>query len=249
MTNLLTRTFLLFASCSLFFLSCEKPGLSNNDENISGLDLANSPVSPQPLPENPEVVMVEEKSNSESESLESEPVVVNGEETKPQDATDRKDPEITVPELRVFYDADVIVAEGALKSRIQKKRIEEQMSEAFSGTRVRNDIEVDFKRHPVGWGGRVTEGFLVPYFQDITEPRVEYIDGVIILGGKGTAQQRRMFQQLAVIVFQDVHSRDITNRIEVVGNEGQGKAKGMGGRKEKTQGDNDFPEDLPLFVE
>ena len=239
MTNLLSRTFLLLVFGGFSLLSCEKPELSDNKENVSDPDLADVPVSSQPVPEKPVVVKEEEESKSESEAVESESVVAKEEEVVPQDSEKKDEPEITVPELRVFYEDDVIVAQGALKSRMQMERIEEQMSEAFSGIRVRNEIEVDFTRHPVAWGGRVTEGFLVPYFQDISEPSVEYNDGVIILGGKGTAHQRRMFQQLAVIVFQDVHSRDITNRIEVVENEGTGKAKG----------DNDFPEDLPLFIE
>lgn len=119
----------------------------------------------------------------------------------------------TDPVLVVFREGDSIVIEGAMKSRRQKERIESQLGTAFSGVRIENKLEVDYSRMPVGWGNRITEMFLIPYFSVIEDPKVEYRGGIIILEGRGNRRDAQSFHELAVTAFAGEDSTDIENRI------------------------------------
>lgn len=76
-----------------------------------------------------------------------------------------------------------IVVSGALKSRIQIARIEEDLKRAFPKLTIQNDLELEFHRYPVGWGNRVSADLLVPYFQQVKEGRVRYEKGIVLLEG------------------------------------------------------------------
>lgn len=185
-----------------FAISCEKGGNDGKESTVE-MHLEDAPVYPPPLDE-PMTPNVPEVA----------PEVVE----KPEESGEKKPEkkELTDPELRVFIEDEKIVLEGVLKSRLQRKRMEEQLGVAFSGVRIENRIEVDLQRFAVGWGNRVTEGFLIPYFHDIEDPSVEYYEGVITLNGRGTATQKRVFHQLAGIIFEGMFSRELVNQMEVV---------------------------------
>ncbi len=121
--------------------------------------------------------------------------------------------EFQEPLLRVYREDEKIVLEGALKSRIQINRIEEQLGEAFSGTRIENQLEFDPWRYGVGWGNRVTKGFLIPYFYQVEKPSVEYDDGIITLKGESSRKVKRRVHEAAAAVFAGAGSRGIDNLI------------------------------------
>lgn len=185
-----------------FAVSCEKAELGGKEPTVE-MNLEDAPVYPAPRVE-----------SAAPASVELEPDVVE----KP-DEEEEKEPvkkELTEPELRVFFEEGKIVLEGVLKSRLQRKRMEEQLGVAFSGVRIENRIKIDLQRFAVGWGNRVTDGFLIPYFHDIEDPVVEYDEGVITLKGRGTETQKRVFHQLAGIIFEGMFSRELVNQIEIV---------------------------------
>jgi hypothetical protein len=118
------------------------------------------------------------------------------------------------PELRVFRNSEgALVVEGALSSRFQRDEIIEALSEAFTGTRVEDRLEVDYDRIAVGWGNSVAFQFLIPFFKTIENGFVEYEQGVISLSGKGSRTDADFFQHLAIDVFTGPYSRDIMNQI------------------------------------
>lgn len=196
--------FSLLVFCVLggvFLVSCEEPQKSG-----SGAAPAEEPAPPEETGEQDA-----KPDEAEAAGAEKEPdATATAEEPKLKEA-----PERTQPELRVFWEDGAIIAEGAFTSRIQQERIGSELGAAFSGTRVENRVELDYDRYPVGWGNRVAQGFLVPYFKEIEDAAVSYHEGVITLEGKGNKRLKRHFQELAVNIFSGTFSEDIENRIAV----------------------------------
>lgn len=121
------------------------------------------------------------------------------------------------PELTVQWRGEEIVISGSIRSRLQRDRIGDEMSQAFGGTRIVNELEVDTNRIAVGWGNRITEDLLIFYFKEIGKAYFSYKDGIITLGGETKeANQIRQFQELTVDVVSGELSRDVVNKIEVV---------------------------------
>lgn len=230
MTRISLQAFLLFSLGFFFLGSCgkvEKQTVENEDA-VEGLHLENAPVPPS----------LSEKADT-------------GDATEQKDSSG--DPEVEAaakrsePVLRVFFAEGSIVLEGALKSKIQIERIESQLGEFFSGTRIENRLELDYDRIPVGWGNRVADGFLIPFLSEVEEPFVEYDSGIITLKGKATRTQSRTFHQLAGVIFAGAYSKDIKNEMETKegsgGQKGNGRSKGEGGTPQGV------PEDFPLLLE
>ncbi|MEM9015376.1 MAG: hypothetical protein AAGC68_00080 [Verrucomicrobiota bacterium] len=117
------------------------------------------------------------------------------------------------PLLRVFMEGDRVVVEGAIRSYLQHDRIISQLDEGLSEIGVEDRLEVDTNRWGVGWGNRVTEGFLIPYFLEVEEPFVEYEEGVVTLKGNSSSRLKRIYHELAITIFTGPHSRDLDNLI------------------------------------
>jgi len=132
---------------------------------------------------------------------------------QPEETEAEPRPEPEQPELSVRRRGDVIVIEGALKSRIQVERIGSQLAEACPDLEIDNQLRKESHRHGVGWGNRITRMFLIPYFHEIEKPAVRYREGIITLEGDGEQSDFRKFGQLAVDAFAGMFSRDIENRI------------------------------------
>ncbi len=181
---------LLFGS---FLVSCEKPELS------------------APEPSAPEV--------SQATVTSGGPIISEASEPAPAPEAVGERPDFTQPELEVYLEGDTIVIQGALKSRLQKKRIADDFARDIPDFKVDDRLVVEAHRYPVGWGNRVSVGFLIPYFMDIEEPYVGYKEGVVILKGKCKQERQiRYYQELAVNIFAGMHLMDIQNEMVVSGN-------------------------------
>lgn len=195
----------------LSLASCERSdqGVAPAVPEVGGLDLADAPVHPtrEVIEQAPsgETVLATER-GAEPDEDQALPPEENS-ESVPEEG-------INQPELRVFWEDGAIAIEGALKSRIQVERIGAQLGEAFSGVRIENRLVRDYDRVGVGWGNRVTEGFLIPYFHDIEDAEVGYVDGVVVLKGRGTRVEKQIFQKLAATIFVGMYSDNIDNQIE-----------------------------------
>lgn len=120
------------------------------------------------------------------------------------------------PELKVERLDDKIVLSGALKSRRQIERIEKELGEAFSGTRIENNIILDFNRLGVGWGNRVTDMFLIDYLKSVKDPVIRYSESVVTLKGtyKHPGDLMRI-QKSAVVAFSGDFTREINNQMKL----------------------------------
>lgn len=186
----------------LLLTSCEDPSLSGKAmpvETTSPASVAETvPVGNVPSAESAPLAPAESVIQTPAASTES-PAVEEG------------------PELVVQWRGEEIVISGSIRSRLQRDRIGEEMSLAFSGTRVVNELEVDSSRIAVGWGNRITEDLLIYYFKEIDQAHFSYKDGIITLGGEtNEANLIRQFQELTVNVVSGELSRDIVNQIKVV---------------------------------
>lgn len=186
----------------LLLTSCEDPSLSENGKTVetapSASVAAAAPVSDASVAESAPDTTVESGTQTPAASAES-PAIEQG------------------PELTVQWRGEEIVISGMIRSRLQRDRIGEEMSQAFGGTRVVNELAVDTNRIAVPWGNRITEDLLIFYFKEIDKAFFSYKDGIITLGGE-TKQTNliRQFQELTVDVVSGELSRDIVNKIEVV---------------------------------
>jgi len=186
----------------LLLTSCEDPSLSGKAKPVETTSPASVaevvPVSDAPSAESAPLAQAESVIQTPAASTES-PAVEQG------------------PELVVQWRGEEIVISGSIRSRLQRDRIGEEMSLAFSGTRVVNELEVDTSRIAVGWGNRITEDMLIYYFKEIDQAHFSYKDGIITLGGATKeANLIRQFQELTVNVVSGELSRDIVNQIKVV---------------------------------
>ncbi len=120
------------------------------------------------------------------------------------------------PELIVTMEGKRITIQGAVKSSIQHERIVQHMREAFPDHEIVNEFKLEYHRMPVGWGNRVSDGFLVPYFQQVKSPKVAYQEGVVTLEGEvKDSSMHRMITELAIETFSGSYTKDIDNKIKV----------------------------------
>ncbi|MDF1656613.1 MAG: hypothetical protein P1U58_03305 [Verrucomicrobiales bacterium] len=195
MTKTLLHTLLIpgILIGGLFFVSCEKPELAAPESSA------------------PEVNGTLVSSGG--------PVVNETPTTTSAPEPEAEPPEFTYPELEVYLQGDTIIIQGALKSRLQKKRIADDFARDMPDFKVDDQLVVEAHRYPVGWGNRVSVGFLIPYFTEIEEPYVAYKEGIVILKGKCKDQRSlRLFQELAINIFAGPYLQDIKNEMLVSGN-------------------------------
>ncbi|MEM1440802.1 MAG: hypothetical protein AAGF67_00565 [Verrucomicrobiota bacterium] len=163
----------------------------------------------------PEPSVEEKKMAKEQPAPASEAPAAKPEPPKPEPKPEAR-PEPAYPELAVFLEGETLVIDGALRSRMQKARIAEEMAAAFPHWKVDDRLQQETHRHAVGWGNRVSMGFLIPYFEEIADPYVGFEEGVVVLKGTvGERRQIKFFQELAISVFAGAYLQDIRNEMKV----------------------------------
>lgn len=127
-----------------------------------------------------------------------------------------EEPAPAEPELIVSMEGKQITIRGAVKSSIQHERIVKDMTDAFPDYEIVNEFKLEYHRLPVGWGNRVSDGFLVPYFKQVKSPGVAYREGIVTLEGKvADERMHRFITEMAVEIFAGSYTKDIENKITV----------------------------------
>jgi hypothetical protein len=120
------------------------------------------------------------------------------------------------PIFKIWMADGKITITGGLKSRIQVDRIVTTMKEAFPEHEIVNELKVEAHRFPVGWGNRLADEFLVPYFKEVKSPGVAYQTGVVtLLGEVKSGSRHRTLTEMAVITFSGELTQDIANKITI----------------------------------
>lgn len=118
------------------------------------------------------------------------------------------------PVFKMWQHGKTITIEGALKSRIQVNRIVDTVKETFPDAEIVNDLKVEPNRYPVGWGNRLADELLVPYFQEVKSPGVAYQKGIVtLLGEVESTSRHRALTEIAINAFADTLTRDVDNKI------------------------------------
>jgi len=186
--------FFAYILSSLFLVACEEPQTRSKPAE-SEVSLSGAPVAGFKLPGEVAAPAVTSPSASEASTEELPPVE---------------------PELVVTMEGKQITIKGAVKSSIQHERIIKDMTDAFPGHEIINEFKLEYHRMPVGWGNRIADGFLVPYFQQVKSPMVSYHEGIVTLAGEvADSRMHRLITELAIEVFSGSYTRDIDNRITV----------------------------------
>lgn len=198
-------TVLLF----LVFQSCEKPQSSAETSSPGEepvLPVLNAVPEPLTAPASP----VAEK----SESVDPAPANVTSKaaDQAPQDApVEEKEPDLSV----TMKEGKILIS-GAMRSRLQVERIVETLTREFPDLTVESDLKVDTDRIPVGWGNRIADGLLVPYFQRIKNPGISYHDTVVKLEGTASSlPELRMVSEVTVEMFSGGNTSNIDNQLSV----------------------------------
>lgn len=129
-------------------------------------------------------------------------------------AADEPEPEPAEPELHVAIENGRLIVKGALTSRIQQERILETLEREFPDLIIEKDLKLEYHRHPVAWGNRVADPFLVRYLKEVSSPKVTYRDGIVTLEGKpkgGTNVQS--LTEMAIETFSGDRTRDLVNHL------------------------------------
>ena len=148
------------------------------------------------------------------------PPIVNEErETVTADAVEKEAAEPNKPGYPYFHisrDGETLVVDGALKSGGQVKQIERELKEYFSKLTIKSGLRKDPLRHAVGWGNRVSDAVLFDYFTLVSDPEIEYKEGVITLKGsvKG-GKEHRLISEMVIAGFSDIWTHDMVNEIKV----------------------------------
>ncbi|MCB1203227.1 MAG: hypothetical protein KDN18_03125 [Verrucomicrobiae bacterium] len=120
------------------------------------------------------------------------------------------------PDLSVTMKEGKILISGAMRSRLQVERIVETLTREFPDLTVESDLKVDTDRIPVGWGNRIADGLLVPYFQRIKNPGISYHDTVVKLEGTASSlPELRMVSEVTVEMFSGGNTSNIDNQLSV----------------------------------
>lgn len=173
--------------------------------------------------EKPQQRTVEVKEETATPAAASAPVPVPLADTPPAPVAEAKpapaptDPlPMEEPIFKIWMAEKEITITGGLKSRIQVDRIVTAMTEAFPEHEIVNELKVEAHRYPVGWGNRVADEFLVPYFKEVKSPGVAYQTGVVtLLGEVKSGSRHRTLTEMAVITFSGELTQDIDNRITI----------------------------------
>ncbi len=186
--------FIAFLFASLCLVACEEPQVRSKPA-ADEVSLDDAPTAGFKIPE--ETVAPGIPSSSQAEPLVEEPAPAE-------------------PELIVAMEGNKITIRGAVKSSIQHERIVKDMTDAFPEHEIVNEFKLEYHRLPVGWGNRVSDGFLVPYFKQVKSPKVVYREGIVTLEGKlADSRMHRLITELAVEIFAGSYTKDIENKITV----------------------------------
>jgi hypothetical protein len=118
------------------------------------------------------------------------------------------------PFLKIWMVDKKITITGRMKSRLQVDRIVTTMKEAFPEHEIVNELLVEAHRYPVGWGNRLADEFLVPYFKEVKSPGVAYQTGVVtLLGEVENGGRLQSLTEIAVITFSGELTQDIDNKL------------------------------------
>lgn len=118
------------------------------------------------------------------------------------------------PVFKIWMADKKISITGGLKSRIQADRIFTTMKEAFPEHEIVNELKVEGHRYPVGWGNRLADELLVPYFKEVKSPGVAYQAGVVtLLGEVENSARHRALTEIAIDTFAGEFTQDVENKI------------------------------------
>lgn len=182
------RFFFLLLLC-VILTGCEKPSLRSVAEEKEPVLALATPPAPDPVPAPMAETPAPKSTTAEPRSME-EPV------------------------FKIWKKGTTITITGALKSRIQVERIGNTIQETFSDAEIVNDLKVEGHRYPVGWGNRLADELLVPYFKEVKSPGVAYQKGVVtLLGEVDNASRHKVLTEIAIDTFAGDLTRDIDNKI------------------------------------
>ncbi len=190
------RFFLLPLLCGIL-TGCEKPSLRSVAEEERAPVAPLAPASaPAPMAGTPAPAPAPET------------------ETPAPDSTPAEPRPMEEPIFKMWKTDDTITLSGALKSRIQVNRIVDTVRKTFPDAEIINDLKVEPNRYPVGWGNRLADELLVPYFQEVKSPGVAYQKGIVtLLGEVENASRHRALTEIAINAFADTLTRDLDNKI------------------------------------
>lgn len=197
-------TLILFL-LALVFQACEKPQASSERDSTRETKVAPSPVeAPAPAPAPP------------VDPVPAEPVSAPT-EAKVSKAAPRNEPLVEQePDLSVRMTGKKILISGAMRSRLQVERIVETVTREFPDHTVESELKIEGHRVPVGWGNRIADGLIVPYFQRIKDPAISYHDTIVTLEGTAkTLAELRMVTEVSIEMFSGGNTSDVDNRLKV----------------------------------
>lgn len=120
------------------------------------------------------------------------------------------------PDFKMWMSGKRITISGALKSKIQVDRILGTVTVAFPGYEIVNDLKVEYHRIPVGWGNRIADELLVPYFKEVESPEVAYKKGIVTLIGEvENTLRHKQLTEIAIDAFAGDMTQNIDNKIKV----------------------------------
>ena len=173
----------------------------------------------EPTPKAKQLTPPTAKENTETEASANSPGGVDGGEASEPEAVGKEVPEPNKPGYPYFHaymDGETLVVDGALKSGEQVKQIGSELEEYFSKLKIENKLRKDPRRHAVGWGNRVGDAVLFDYFSYVTDPEIEYKEGVVTLRGSLADQKKlRIVTEMVIAGFSDVWTNDLVNEIKV----------------------------------
>ncbi|MDF1739990.1 MAG: hypothetical protein P1U86_12585 [Verrucomicrobiales bacterium] len=120
------------------------------------------------------------------------------------------------PYFHIYRDGEALVVDGALKSGGQVKQIVGELEEYFAKLEIKSGLRKDPRRHAVGWGNRISDAVLFDYFTLVSDPEIEYKEGVVTLKGSVADERKhRLITEMVIAGFMDVWTNDIANEIKV----------------------------------
>jgi len=196
-----TTLFTAILCVSLVLCGCEAPELKSPAETVVESDTVT--LAEEVELEVPEAVTAEE--------------VVPVEKGDPPAAMKTEVSGPMQPMLVVEKKDGMIVVEGFIKSPTHKDRIREQLAEAFPELEIVDNMIVNYDCDAVGWTGRIGNQLLIPYFKEVKDPYIDWVEGVITLKGLAkNAPAQKNLTIMAIDAFTGILTKDINNQLEIV---------------------------------
>lgn len=191
-------SFLILFLFPLFFQACEKPqeASGNPVDREAGGAPPSAPAEPAPAAAEPAPAPAE---------------------AKPAESVPVNEPQVEQePDLSIRMTDRKILISGAMRSRLQVERIVETVTREFPDHTVESELKVEAHRIPVGWGNRIADGLIVPYFQSVGNPAISYHDTVVTLEGTvKTLPELRTFTEISIEVFSGGNTSNVDNQLKV----------------------------------